>query len=154
MDNKLQIMLDTNACDKLLDSNIDISLLKNKCDIYITHIQEDELAEMLSKQSKDKIIKYKKIISSLNKINTQKEPTSNAIFNISSWDYCYWGNEETNEVYDKMFSKSKNHKDCLIAITAITNNMILITNDKELYQIVNNNSGKALEFEELLNLLK
>jgi len=59
MDKKLKIMLDTNVYDKLIEQKSEIlGLLKDRTEIFITHVQYDQLREMSSK----KLDKHKKNI--------------------------------------------------------------------------------------------
>lgn len=103
-------MFDTNIFDELLNNKIDINLFPKSFKYYVTHIQGDEIESI----GDDKKEKREKLLSIFNKFNGEtisteaavygvskfgackfgngiKIPTEAAVWDVSKWDECKWG---------------------------------------------------------------
>ncbi len=153
MDKKLKIMLDTNVYDKLIEQKSEIlGLLKDRTEIFITHVQYDQLREMSSK----KLDKHKKIFEIIEYFNPNKIPTVSACFGMSNWDEVGWGDETGN--FEAIQVNNINHSaDALIAETAKKNECILITEEKGSTSLRNKSPRIDLEcinFNELITKIE
>jgi predicted DNA-binding ArsR family transcriptional regulator len=98
----VKIFLDTTALialSGLEDENLKDQMRKLGIELWVTHIQVDE------KYHKEVIFdrKIEKALGTLKKwINVRIKPTEIAVFDVSRFDYCKFGNEEINELYDEL----------------------------------------------------
>jgi rRNA-processing protein FCF1 len=144
-------IFDTNVFDDIIDGKVSIDLIeeniKNKfIEIYITHIQSDEI------QNCSDIERRKKLSLFILKIKPIILATESFILGKSRLGFSRLG---AGEIYNKINTKSNNHSDdALIGETAIENDLILVSNDKRLVSNVLKNNGKVIfvkEFIEILN---
>ena len=147
------IMLGTNVFNHLLDGEVDLEILIKYCDeIFITHIQEDEL-----NSTKDQLRK-KNLFNTLKKVEPRKIATESAIWDVSRWDEAKWGtagyHEQIKSALDIEKCNVNNTQDALIGETCIVNGYTLITNDKNLADAVANLGGKTKDFRVKTNTLR
>lgn len=156
-------MIDTNIFNHLLDGKVDISALKSLgLKLYVTHIQYDELNKTPNAKRRSELLK---LTSSLtddsidtesmvigvsrldsSRISSDVIMTESAVYDVSKWGLAKFTKE--NSLYetiraelDKKNSKPNNIQDALIAETSILNNLVLITNDKNLKLVVERIGG-------------
>lgn len=169
MNQKLDVMFDTNIYDQLFDLKPKnpfefeeiLKSIKTHTVLYITHIQYDELEKISVKDPK----KHKKVMEIVEHLNPTKVATVSAVYEKnnksrkgfagSSWDEAGWGS--TNNFFDQLWNGNDQHiADALSAETAAENGFTFITNDRDL----KNKSAKiglklkCLNFEEFIELLK
>ena len=145
------IIFDTNIFRKIIDGLInleDIKKIKEKNNFisFTTHIQMDELNSCKDIELKTELLKIFK------EIEQEFIPTEGIVFDTSKFNMANFSN---NNLLDEIKNDNpKNIEDALIGATAIKNNLILVTNDKNLKNKVIKNGGKAIdlkEFKEILN---
>lgn len=141
-------MFDTNIFNEILDHKIDLDF--DKHEYYVTHVQFDELNATNSDGRRSSLLNTFKVIGAI------KIPTESAVWDVSEWDECKWPDE--NGYYDKIFekleaikSKKNNKQDSLIGETAIVNKLLLVTNDKDLNQVVYELGGHAKFLNDFLD---
>lgn len=139
------IMLDTNIFNRVLDGQVCIDVF-SKNSIYITHIQHDEL------EATNNALRRKQLLEIFHLIKKEKIPTESAIFDISRFDECKFSDgilcEQIKKELDAVEKKPNNIQDALIAETSIENNLILITTDRHLQEIVCRLNGRAMSLSE------
>lgn len=165
-------MLDTNIFNKILDGNIGLNL---RGDFFATHVQMDEILATTNECRRNQLLEIFKNILQRN------WPTESSVWDVSKWDQCKWGNEEKiistesfildysrmdmaklsgDDLYIKIKNsldqrnkkKSSNIQDALIAETAIKNNLILVTNDKDLKEVFKEYSENVMDFEKFCRI--
>jgi hypothetical protein len=158
--NREKIMFDTNCFNQILDKKISISTLKlilQRYEIFITHLQEDEINNCKDENRK-KILKLK-----FEKVKKEFIPTKGFVLGISKMKEDGTGGtlSEDYSIYEKIknkcFKKKKRlngMRDGLIGNTSIKNNLTLITNDSDLMDIVNKLGGTSYKFEALIEKLR
>lgn len=144
-------IFDTNIFDDIVDGILkvsDIVKYKNykKVEIYVTHIQIDEINKCSDEDKRARLNIF------MVKIRPILIPTSSCVYDISRYDESKYGN---GNILDKIKKGNIDHvEDALIGETAIKEGIILVTNDRRLKNIVIELGGNALflnEFIEILN---
>ena len=143
-------ILDTNIFNRILDAGIESFALGNGVEVYITHVQKNELAATKTPERRSRLLEV------LHTIDPAQIPTESAIWDVSEWDNAKWPKDDGlfDTILDTLDSrndrKCNNKQDVLIAETAIRNGLILVTEDRKLAQIVSELGGKSVGFKELL----
>jgi predicted nucleic acid-binding protein len=137
----MKLILDSNVFDDLLAGKISINNFNlNENEIFITHIQVDEINECPDK------FKRASLFNLLIEIRPEKIPTETFALGFSRI-----GNAKLGDaiLFQKLRNSNLNHsKDALIGETAIKQNLILITNDKRLRNKVIELGGSSMNIEE------
>ena len=136
------IMFDTNSFDKILSGEIPLDLIKKSISLgyryFITHIQIDELSDIPDSKKE----KRTKLLLFLSTVAPSLIPTESFVLGFSRLGYAKLG---TAGYYEKLLNQNKtNIKDAILGETAIKNNFIFITDDKDLLRKVNVLRGIAL----------
>ncbi len=132
--NAIKVMFDTNVFNHILDCEIQLENIPAEWEVYGTHIQRDEINQT-PENYKDR---REALLNIFHAWLDVLLPTESAVWDVSSWDDCKWGDEEDNlykEILDdlnKRRERSNNIQDALIAETAIKNALVLVTNDQSL----------------------
>lgn len=172
---KTKYMFDTNIFNRILDRSLDLELEDL---YYVTHIQKDELMAESNEERRELLLK------TFNLIQSVSIPTESAIWGVSKWDQCKWGDEDNattiptesfalgiskfemaklsdGDLYSKILyslnsrkKRSNNVQDALIAETAIKNEITLVTCDKALKDVVKIYSQNVIDLEELLSIFE
>lgn len=142
-------MFDTNIFNAILDRKIDISQFSSKASYFVTHIQFDEL----QKTTKDE--RRNKLIQTFTQVAPKSMPTESFALGISRLGFAKLSDGQLItrllEHLDSLNrSKDNNEQDVLIAETAITNNLVLVTNDKDLRDTIRAFQGRAVSLQEFL----
>lgn len=130
-------MFDTNVFNHILDCEIQLEKIPSEWKVYGTHIQRDEINQT-PENYKDRREALLEIFD--NRLDVSL-PTESAVWDVSSWGDCKWGNEEDSlyevilDDLNKLNKRSSNAQDALIAETAIKNDLVLVTNDKNLKEV-------------------
>lgn len=119
----MKLIFDSNAFDDLVKGKISINDFDpNQSEIFITHIQVDELNECKDKE------KRAKLFNSLMEIRPEKIPTESFVIGSSRIGSAKIGD---GDLIEKLRNGNLKHtNDALIGETAIKQNLVLITNDK------------------------
>ncbi len=141
-----RFMFDTNVFGKILLIQVPHSLLTDKHEYFVTHIQNDEL-NAAPQRVKNRLLTVFQVIPQ------QLIPTEAAIIGISRIDMAKIGD---GGLYNLILSElgnrkplepENNRKDALIGETAIKNEIILVTDDKALLDSVEGHGGKVMSFD-------
>jgi predicted nucleic acid-binding protein len=141
-------IFDTNIFNKILDGIVNISTLSPK-EIYVTHIQFDELQKTPNTKRRIQLEKVcKRIIEEI-------LPTESTLLDVSRLGFSKLSD---GVLYEKLLkrineinkSKKNNCKDILIAETAIINGLILVTNDHDLHKVTLEFNGSACMLKEII----
>ena len=122
---KTKIMFDTNEFDKVLDSNIDPDQITDKYEVYVTLIQMEEIRNIPESKKE----KREKLLNTISKLKAISIPTP------FTWDYFNFASFSFSiePAYWKVLKQTKaNRNDALIAATAIHEECVLVTEDKEI----------------------
>jgi predicted nucleic acid-binding protein len=129
-------MLDTNVFNHVVEGKRPLETLMGR-NLYATHVQIDELEKAPPEKRADLLALFKSV-------GTQTIPTSTSLWGISKLGLCNLSSDpelfqsllERIKELDRKAGKRKKcenqSKDALIAETAIKNDLILVTNDKNL----------------------
>lgn len=145
-----RIMLDSNIIDEIAIGNIttrDFEEAKKRgFQFFLTTVQIDEMNSCKDEE------KRKKLNIFTIAIKPELVSTESTILGVSRLGYAKLGDGVIfNEIEG---GKEKMKKDALIAETAIKNQMILLTNDKKLRNILLTSGAKAMDIEEFKILLR
>ena len=143
-------MVDTNIINRILDNDLDLIFFKRPEKIlFATHIQRDEITNTPDAIRRDELLSiFQEVADSI--------PTETAFWGKSNWGESKWATddlvEKNLEELNKKKRKRSNPEDALIADTAIKNSYILVTEDKDLYDVVIEVfNGSAQKLDEFLN---
>jgi predicted nucleic acid-binding protein len=141
-------MLDTNVFNRLLDGSVDLVKLAGKL-YYATHIQIDEIRATRSAERRSKLENV------FSEVLTEQLPTQSFVLDVSRLDEaCLSDGELYGELLDRLNQRNKakpnNIQDALIAETALTSGLTLVTEDRDLYQVVIELGGTACGLQDLL----
>jgi len=144
-------MLDTNAFNRALDSDIDPKLLSCRGPLLVTHIQLNEL------QATRRIERLNQLLTVFSSVDQETIPTAAAVWGVSEWGGAEYGS--AGGVYDEMLAslnkkngnKNNNAQDILIAVTAYKRDFTFVTDDGDLSIVLREIGGVAETFEEFCN---
>ena len=143
-------MLDTNAFNRALDADLDPAALARRGELYVTHIQHNEL------HATTNIERRQRLMGIFAEVEQVVVPTAAAVWGVSEYGGAEFGN--AGGAYNKMLlslnarnrGRANNSQDILIAVTALTRGYILVTNDRHLSEVLREAGGTALAFEDFL----
>ena len=170
----MRFMLDTNAYNQLLDSDLSTDDLKGE--FFTTHIPEDELNNTTKEERR------KNLNAKFKEIHQKELPTESAVWDVSRWDKAKWTDSNTPTEYfvlgtsrlggaklgegishnkilgflEKIKPKDRgNIKDALIGETATKQDMVLVTDDYGLFYAVTNKgmNCKVMNFHAFIEVL-
>jgi len=128
--------------DEFLNKIMDF-IEAEKIEIYKTHIQDDELANIQDKEKRNKIDNLKL------KLKPNHTVTNVGIWGISKWDQCNYGKGFGGVRLSDLSSNHEKHgRDALIALSAHQFVDFLVTNDKKLKSRCENNNIKVKNYSE------
>lgn len=141
------MMFDTTIFNRILDGKFDRSELSDDVELYITHVQRDEIAATSDSNRKIQLLEV------LANIVPESMPTESAVWDYSNWDEAKFGDDSNDSLYDRILGelrrldpspkKDASHiRDTLIAETAIKNEMTLVSADQNLIKVVKDLGGK------------
>lgn len=144
-------MFDTNIFNDIYDNKVDVLLFSGiKC--FVTHIQHDEIC------ATNAPIRKRKLLEIFSLIDKHIMPTETMILCTSRLDQAKLGNGDLYRnlliQLNKKKKKPNNHKDALIAETAILNQLTLVTHDEALFNVITKNGGSSCNLFHLILLLK
>ncbi len=145
-------LLDTSAINRILDRDVPAELLIGR-GICITHVQVDELLATRRNERREALL------STLERIESVRLPTSGAMFGLSQFNEAQWGDADGRlssflsslNVCNRC--KDNNARDSLIGATALANELVLVTEDLDQAKVCREMGGLALSLDELLGEL-
>lgn len=144
-------IFDTNIFDDMVNEKLkvsDIVKYKNykKVEIYVTHIQIDEINKCSDEDKRARLSIF------MVKIRPILIPTSSCAFDVSRFDESKFGD---GIIFNKIKKGNINQvEDALIGETAIKEGIVLVTNDKGLKNIVIKLGGNAISLDDFIERLK
>ena len=141
-------LVDTNIFNCILDGSIDSNQLVNKS-CYATHIQLDEIRATTDTERRSRLENvFKQVIK-------EQIPTESVVIGVSRFNQAKLSDgTKYNQLLQRLNElnkrKSNNVQDALIAETAITNNLILVTLDRVLSQVTTELGGSTCSLNKLL----
>ncbi len=139
----MKLIFDSNVFDDLISGKLELETIeKSKYEIYITHIQVDEINECSDKERRARLFNF------MTEIRPEKIPTESFIIGTSRIGSAKIGDGHLIE--ELRMGNYKKTNDALIGETAIKNNLILITNDKKFKNKVVELGGTAITVDEFL----
>ncbi|MEO8342805.1 MAG: hypothetical protein ABI536_03200, partial [Gallionella sp.] len=90
-------------------------------------------------------------------VDSTQVPTASAVWGVSEWGAAEWGSQDglfeslLIKLNEKNKSKNNNVRDVLIAETAIQRNLVLVTDDSDLAEVVRNTGGTVMGHAQLLS---
>jgi hypothetical protein len=148
-----RLMLDTNVFNRMQSGQTPLTAFEGH-ELYITHIQRDEL-----NRTKDRTL-AEKFLNIVSMVNPELAPTQTGIWGDSRWGQFKWSNGKT---YEKMLDRlkfldaAKNKKsneslnqsrDVRISETAIENDFTLVSTDRKLINLTTEFNGKAIHLDD------
>jgi predicted nucleic acid-binding protein len=146
-------IFDTNIFNHILDGQVDLSFLEKIQPCYTTHLQNDELQATKDVDRKSRLLAIFKTIP-------QKEiATESFVLGHSGLGMAKLGkgnlyNEIKKKLDDLNDGRSSNVNDALIAETAIINGLTFVTDDGDLYEVVNEYQSPCINLDALLHHAK
>ena len=143
-------MFDTNIFNEILDQKIDVSSITN-ASLYVTHIQLNEIQATKREERRNQLLQ------TFHEVDKEAIATESAAWDVSEWDNSKWGSEKSlcqpiaKRLGELNKKKKNNTQDALIAETAIVNNQILVTNDKDLQDVISEFGGKVTDLNTFMS---
>ena len=131
----VRIMFDSNAFDKLLENDLDITAFPSWYHFYSTQTQHDEIKQIKDKEKRDKLLD---LFSAFKQIDNESLTPDDTTIDDPNTD-LFQKLRGNNDRYDN---------DAMTGITVIRENMILVSEDERLRKKVKQNGGKAISFDE------
>lgn len=142
---KQGVIFDNNFYNYLVDgkeSNKTLENISNQFEVYITHIQYDEMNNCQDSEKRLKMNLFNGVL------RPKVIPTSSFVVGTSRLGHGCLGN---GEILEKIRESNPKHtNDALIGETAIKNNLLLITNDNRLKKKVLELGGQTKTVSEFL----
>lgn len=135
--------------DEFLDKLVDL-INKGIINIYKTHIQDDEHAEMRDTKPE----KFAKIDRLKLQLNPNHTTTPIGIWGISKWDECRFCEDVAGVNLSNLSSNPKHGRDALIALSAHEVVDYLVTNDKDLKGQCKKNNITVFDFSEFKEFIQ
>jgi len=143
---KYKFMFDTNVFDTILDGKIDVTIFPDNYEIFVTHIQRDEIEAINKPEKKGR---KEKLLEYFKKLKQNNIPTESAVYGVSKYGGAKYTSD--NNLIEELRKGNLQHtKDALIGETAIKNNFILVTNDSKFLKRVCSLGGKAVTFDHFI----
>ena len=144
-------IFDTNISDKIVDGQIkleEINLKKRQKNFkyFATHLQMDEISKCEDAERRIKLIE------TFNKIEQDKISTESFVLGYSRLGMAKLGDGLMLEELRQ--GNFKNTEDALIGEVAIKQNLVLVSEDKQLRNKVIRKGGGSISFNEFKYLLK
>ncbi len=141
-------MFDTVIFNRIVDDCLDVGVLIGKVDVYVTHIQRDELNATSNAKRRELLQK------TFHEVSAETVPTESAVYGASRYGEAKFGAKDglylkIKVALDAKKLKPNNIQDALIAETAIVNGFTLVTDDRHLAEIVQTHCGKAIGLAQL-----
>lgn len=137
---KIKCMLDTCSINRMMDKKIPLSDFIN-IEFYVTDKQEIELKNTKDNQRRMELLNF---YNSCNCIITDR---SSAEWG-DPWGSS-WNDAKHCEIRNKLKNKKSRVNDTHIIETALKNDMVLVSDDKEARQVMDEMKGSAITIEEL-----
>lgn len=133
-------MFDTNIFNEILDAKLNPDEFRDKGAFFVTNVQAEEI-EKTKKSERRKALQ-----SIFNKVSKKSLPTASFILDYTPLDE---GKLSDGELFDSIKSdldelnrrKDNNLQDALIAETALSNKLVLVTNDQDLIKVMGKHQG-------------
>ena len=140
-------MFDTNIFNRILDGSCDLQV-SDDIVLYATHVQLDEIRATKNIQRR---IDLEKLFT---EILNEQLPTQSFVLDISRLDEARLGN---GEIYNQILNllnqrnkrKANNVQDALIGETALANDLILVTEDSDLRNVIAGLGGSVCTLREM-----
>ena len=138
-------MFDTNIFNRILDGSIDPSSLNGK-DCIVTHVQFDEIQATKNEERRAQLEGI------FTQITNAQLPIESFVLDVSRLDEAKLSDGVTyNQLLQRLNelnrSKPNNIQDALIAETALNNKITLVTEDRNLAQVVNEFGGEVCNLQ-------
>jgi predicted nucleic acid-binding protein len=142
------MMLDTNAFNRALDSGIKPASLAASNKLFVTHVQQNEL------QATRNSARLRQLLDVFTAVPQETVPTAAAVWDVSEWDGAEWG--DAGGSYPAMLtrlnqlngSKPNNAQDILIGVTALKRGYVLVTEDGDLTTLMREFGGHTIRYED------
>jgi len=165
-------MFDTCAFNHVLDQNLDLEKVKSKGQLFVTHIQRDELNNCKNEERRNLLLQIfielqdedaptESCVLDVSRLDQAKlsggpVPTSSAVWDVSRWDEAMW-TDPANSLYetiknelDRIKKKPNNIQDALIGETALKNKYTFVTDDNDLYNVMKKYACQVMTLSEFL----
>lgn len=136
-------MFDTHIFDKILDGQIDLSQPGVGHRLFITHVQRDEIERCKDQRRREELLR---IFESVPQIVV---PTESGVFGVSRFGGAKFSDDSS--ILEAIRKGNPKHtEDALIAETCIKQNLVLVTEEKDLPKWVRKAGGEAIRFEDFV----
>jgi predicted nucleic acid-binding protein len=145
----IKYMFDTNVFNRILDGSIDLGKLSSKV-CYATHVQLDEI--QATKNSERRL----QLVNTFSQVLSEQIPTQSFVLNVSRLDEAKLSDGVTyNQLLYRLNqlnkAKTNNNQDALIAETALSNSLTLVTEDHDLSQVITEFGGVVCNLKDILD---
>ncbi len=141
----MKVILDSNVFDDVVKGKINHDIFtKNNMEVYITHIQVDEINECPDKEKRALLFNF------MTTLRPEKIPSESLVIGVSRIGEAKI-TDGKGLIENLRNGNIKRTNDAIIGETAIKNDLTLITNDKQFKNKVIELGGRAIDTDELLH---
>ena len=143
-------ILDTNIFNRILDGEFEDTEIGRRAKLCATHIELNELQNTRSDEQR------RRLLDTFEAVDPKPTPTTSAVWGVSEWGSAEFTSEDSHypniieELNKKNGGKENNIRDALIADTAMSLNLTLVTEDRHLLEVVAEAGGSVIRLEEFL----
>jgi hypothetical protein len=137
-------MLDTTVFNFLVNKETELSCVPIGQQLFVTHVQLNEI------QNTRDLDRLDALLGMFTAIDSTPVPTASAIYGVSEFGESEYSSEGglfeslLGKLNDKNKFKNNNVRDILIAETAIRRNLVLVTDDDHLTEVVRESGATVI----------
>ena len=144
-------ILDTNIFRRVLDGELDAGVIAERVSLFATHIELNEL-----QNTRDEKLRQQ-LLDTFEAVGPERIPTASAVWSVSEWGSAEFTSDESHYLAilellnNKNKGKENNAQDALIADTAISHGLVLVTEDRHLRDVLAEVGGSTADLDEFLS---
>ena len=143
-------ILDTNIFNRIVDGELNGEEIGKRTTLCATHVELNELQNARNEERRGHLLNI------FEAVDAKLIPTTSAVWGVSEWGSAEYTSEDSNypnivkRLEKKNGGKGSNVRDALIADTAMSLGLTLVTEDRHLFEVVAEAGGSVVRLKEFL----
>ena len=144
-------ILDTNIFNRIVDGELNAKEIGERAALCATHV---ELNEVQNTKNDDR---RELLLNKFESVDAKPSPTTSAVWGVSEWVSAEFTSKDSKypniveELNKKNGGKDNNVRDALIADTAMSLGLTLVTEDRHLFEVVAEAGGSVVRLKDFLS---